>query len=180
MYPVQLIHIIQVRCYCAHEVSNVDETRLHWKQMPARTFTATKERLLKDTNQQRQAHLACRKQGSSMCSAARPNFKAWVMGAIFQDRVCCEFLPAVKAHLLKNKLVFECLLLVDSAPGDSQCIYDQFSKIKVVFLPPNTTSLLQLMDQNLTVTFKHLYAQCTMIHIIFVTGNETGPDLKEF
>jgi hypothetical protein len=102
-----------------------------------------------------------------------------VTGTIFQDWFCSEFVPAVKAYLLKNNLALRCLLL-DSAPGHSRCIGDLFPEIKVVFLPSDTTSLLQPMDQTVIVTFKRYYARRKMTQVIAATGNEASPTLKEF
>jgi hypothetical protein len=72
----------------------------------------------------------------------RFNSKAWVTGTIFQDWFCSAFVPAVK-YLLKNNLASKCLLLLDNAPGHPRCVGGLFPEIKVVFLLPNNTSLLQ-------------------------------------
>jgi hypothetical protein len=106
--------------------------------------------------------------------------KAWVTGTIFQDWFCSEFVPAVKAYLLKNNLALKCLLLLDNVPGHSQCVGDLFPEIKVVFLPPNTTSLLQPMDQTVIVSFMCYCEHRTLTHAIAAMGNEAGPTLKEF
>jgi hypothetical protein len=110
----------------------------------------------------------------------RSKSKGWVTGTIFQDWFCSEFVPAVKTYLLKNNFALKCLLLLDNAPGRPQCIGDLFPEIKVVFLPPNTTSLLQLMDQTVIATFKRYYARRTMTQAIVATDNEAGTTLKEF
>jgi hypothetical protein len=77
-------------------------------------------------------------------------------------------------------LAFKCLLLLDNAPGHPQCTGDLFPEIKVVFLAPNTTSLLQPMDQTVIATFKCYYTRCTMTQAIAAMGSEGGPTLKEF
>jgi hypothetical protein len=69
---------------------------------------------------------------------------------------------------------------LDSAPDHPQCLGDLFPEIKVVFVPPNTTSLLQPMDQTVIATFKRHYARRTMTQATAATGNEAGPALKEF
>jgi hypothetical protein len=86
----------------------------------------------------------------------------------------------VKAYLLKNNLALKCLLLLDNAPGHPQCIGDLLPEIKVVFLPPNTTTLLQLMDHTVIVSFKRYYVCCTVTQAIAAMGNEASPTLKEF
>jgi hypothetical protein len=89
-----------------------------------------------------------------------------VTGSIFQDWFCSSFVPTVKAYLLKNNLAFKCLLLLDNASGHLQCVGDLFPEIKVVFLPPNTTLLLQLMDKTVIAAFKRYYARRTVTQAI--------------
>lgn len=42
----------------------------------------------------------------------------------------------------KNKTPFEILVFVDNAPRHALLIGDLYLNVKVVFLPPNTTSLI--------------------------------------
>jgi hypothetical protein len=42
----------------------------------------------------------------------------------------------------------------DNVPGHSINVEDNISNMKVVSLPPNTTSILQPIDQDGTATFK--------------------------
>jgi hypothetical protein len=67
---------------------------------------------------------------------------------------------------------------LDNAPGHPQGIGDLFPEIKVVFLPPNTTSLLQPMDHTVIAKFKRHYARRKMTHATAATGNEAGLTLK--
>ena len=50
------------------------------------------------------------------------------------------------------------LLLVDNAPGHPQTLGAD-SDIEVMFLPPNTTSLIQPLDQGIIATFKAYYTR---------------------
>jgi hypothetical protein len=59
-----------------------------------------------------------------------------------------------KAYLLKNNLALKCLLLLDNEPRHPQCKDDLFPEIKVVFVPPDSTSLLQPMGQTVTATLR--------------------------
>lgn len=61
-------------------------------------------------------------------------------------------------HNLANKI----LLVVDGAPGHPPTMPDWCHNIQVVFLPPNTTPLLQPCCQGITATFKAYYTRHTL------------------
>lgn len=95
------------------------------------------------------------------------NKKAWMTQILFQEWVCEEFAPAVKTYLLEkghHESELKALLLLDNAPGHPPaCDMENAVKqnvgldLKVVYMPPNTTSLIQPMDQNIIANFKALY-----------------------
>ena len=55
------------------------------------------------------------------------------------------------------------LLILDNAPahppGLEDDILDEFKFVKVLYLPPNTTAILQPMDQQVIANFKKLYTK---------------------
>jgi len=57
------------------------------------------------------------------------------------------FIPEVKEYLKKEGLPLKVLLIIDNAPGHPQSNSIEDENVQVVFLPPNTTSLLQPLDQ---------------------------------
>ncbi|CAI5790600.1 transposable element-derived 1-like [Podarcis lilfordi] len=89
----------------------------------------------------------------------RSNSKAWVTRVLFVDWVNLAFGPAVKQYLLDNDLPLKALLLMDNAPahpkGLEEDLLEEFSFINIMFLPPNTTPLLQPMDQQVIANFKN-------------------------
>ena len=61
------------------------------------------------------------------------------------------FAPSVKKYLQEKGLPIKCLLLLGTAPAHPPClvedIVDEFDFIPVNFLPPNTTTIFQPIDQ---------------------------------
>ncbi|XP_068237019.1 tigger transposable element-derived protein 1-like [Palaemon carinicauda] len=93
----------------------------------------------------------------------RSNAKACVTMTIFIEWVNVCFGPAVKNFLEENNLSLKCLLILDNAPahppGLKANLHPDFCFIKVLYLPPNTTPLLQPMDQSVIGNFKKLYTK---------------------
>ena len=79
--------------------------------------------------------------------------KAWMSSEIL-DEVLSAFNQKMKAN--------DCsiLLLMDNAGCHPEYLKEKYSHIKIVFLPPNTTSKLQPLDlgiiQNFKVHYRHL------------------------
>ncbi|XP_064100870.1 tigger transposable element-derived protein 1-like [Macrobrachium nipponense] len=75
------------------------------------------------------------------------------------------------------------LLILDNAPahppGLEDDILEEFQFIKVLYLPPNTTSILQPMDQQVISNFKKLYTKHLFRRCFEVTEN-TNLTLREF
>lgn len=68
---------------------------------------------------------------------------------LFEEWFSTEFVQKVKAHLMRLKLPLKAILVLDNAsthPIDLSSNY-----IKVMFLPPDITSLVQPMDQGVIV-----------------------------
>ncbi|XP_067930806.1 tigger transposable element-derived protein 1-like [Watersipora subatra] len=89
------------------------------------------------------------------------NTKAWVTLAVFEGWLFHHFIPEVKLYCRDNRIPFKILLVLDNAPGHPPLFDDFHPDIKVVYLPPNTTSLLQPMDQGVITNFKKYYTRQT-------------------
>lgn len=66
------------------------------------------------------------------------------------------FGPDVKKYLLENNLPLQALLVLDSSPAhppNLEDILEEFEFIKVLYLPSNTTLILQPMDQQVISNF---------------------------
>ncbi|XP_045107142.1 tigger transposable element-derived protein 1-like [Portunus trituberculatus] len=194
-FPEMLKKTLEEGQYSSKQVFNVDETSLYWK-MPARTYIAQEEKtapgfkaskdrltLLLGTN----AEGDCRLKPVLIYHSQNPralkrydraflpvhwyaNKKGWMTGKIFSDYYKNKLHSELKAYCNKEGIPFKILLLVDIAPSHPASL-ENLSNIKLAFLPPNTTSLLQPCDQGLIQMFKSYYLRST---------NEENKTLRDF
>jgi len=183
-YPDKLQRIIEDGGYCADQVFNADETGLFWKRMPSRTYIANSEKKaggFKVAKDRVTLLFCCNASGDKILKPLlvnrslrpralkgkdlnklpvhwRANKKAWVTTAVFTDWFQKCFIPEVKEYLKHKALDFKILLIIDNAPGHPQLSHPN---VKVIFLPPNTTSLIQPLDQGIIATFKKYYVKRT-------------------
>ncbi|XP_069158862.1 tigger transposable element-derived protein 1-like [Procambarus clarkii] len=106
----------------------------------------------------------------------RSNKRSWVTQIFFSEWVNDVFGPTVRNYLVDKQLPLKALLVLDNAPAHPCQLQDdlfpenQFITIK--FLPPNTTPLLQPMDQQVIANFKKLYMKALLercVHVIDTT-----------
>ncbi|XP_034963264.1 tigger transposable element-derived protein 1-like isoform X1 [Zootoca vivipara] len=177
-YSKQLKKLIEEKGYLPEQVFNAGETGLFWKKMPSRTYISKAER---QAAQDRVMLLLCCNAAGHLikpgllCGSANPRAlkgkdkhllpvfwqsskKAWVTAAIFLDWFHRCFVPEVKRYLEEKGIDFKVLLIVDDAPGHPEGVRFGHSDVEVVFLPHNTTSVIQPLDQGIVRCFKAKYA----------------------
>ncbi|GFT95551.1 tigger transposable element-derived protein 1 [Trichonephila clavipes] len=98
------------------------------------------------------------------------NKKAWVTTAIFTEWFNKCFVPEVENYMNEMGLEFKILLILDNAPGHPIL---EHPNIKVAFFPPNTTSLIQPLDQGIISTLKKYYVKFTFQFIFDKLESET-------
>jgi len=194
-YCKVLAKVIEDGEYCPDQVFNADETGLFWKKMPSRTFITKSEkiasgfkaakvrvtfllcsnasgaRMLKPLMINRSLHPRALK-GKNIAELPvhfMANKKAWVTTAAFITWFNDCFVPEVRQYMSDIGLPFNVLLIVDNAPGHP-CI--EHPNVKVVFLPPNTTSLIQPLDQGIIAAFKKHYVKLTFRYILEKLEND--------
>lgn len=203
-YPGVLKKIIEEGGYTAQQIFNVDETGLLWKKMPERIyiskegktvqgFTVAKDRLmlLLGSNAAGDNRLKPLLVYHSETPRAlkhisketlplyyRANRKAWVTDAIFEDWFANCFIPEVEKYCREKEIPFKILLTLDNAPGHPAHLNDVHPNVKVMFLPPNTASLVQPMDQGAIANFKAYYLRTTFAQALLAidSGNVTLHD----
>lgn len=172
--------------YFPDQVFNCDETGLFWKRMPDRTwiskdekrapgFKVAKDRFTLLLCGNASGNLKCKpmlvyrsenpralkgKNKDHLPVHWKSNKTAWVTKANFSEWLKESFIPEVKEFLLARNLAFKVLLLMDNCK--SHCVGDVHPNIEIMFLPANTTSLIQPMDQTVIATFKSYYLQRVM------------------
>ncbi|CAK9825672.1 Tigger transposable element-derived protein 1 [Anthophora retusa] len=188
-YQLKLKKIIADGGYSPDQVFNADETSLFWKKMPRRTYVAKSQKSAGGfkVEKDRVTFLLCSNaSGDRMLKpllinrALKPramkgvdfdtlpvnwmaNKKAWVTTTVFTEWFIKYFVPETRKYLNEKGLEFKVLLLVDNAPGHPQLEHEN---VQVLFLPPNTTSLIQPLDQGIIATFKTYYIKRTFQYIL--------------
>jgi hypothetical protein len=72
----------------------------------------------------------------------------------------------VELYLASKSLSFKVLLLIDNAPGHPENLMFDHPNFEIVFLPPNTSSLLQPLDQGVIAAFKPCYVRRTFTGLL--------------
>ncbi|KAM7300847.1 tigger transposable element-derived protein 6-like [Ixodes scapularis] len=176
-----------LRSYSPRDIFNADETALFFKLLPNKTITykgdncaggkRSKERVtvmlaanMMGTEKLpifvigKSAKPRCFKNIRSLPTDYAANKKAWMTGALFE-----QWLRKLdKKFELRNRQV---LLLVDNCSAHNVDI--ELKAIQLAFLLPNTTSMLQPMDQGVIKNMKTFYRRHLLERMILCSGNES-------
>lgn len=92
---------------------------------------------------------------------------AWITQTLFYDWFKNYFKSSVRAHQLNNGVTGKVILLLDNC-AEHIVPSDMMDKdhFKIIYLPPNTTSLIQPIDQGIIVKLKAVYRHETIRNII--------------
>ncbi|BFZ12502.1 hypothetical protein BsWGS_15541 [Bradybaena similaris] len=188
--------------YIAQQVFNCDDTGLFWKKMPRCIYITEEEKKMPGHKPMKdRLTLALCSNASGDCKikpllvyhSENPRafkthkilvlWRANAKAGFFVEWVNLVFSPSVKQYLEENNLPLKSLLILDNAPAHPSRLEDNiledFSFIKVLYLPPNTTPILQPMDQQVISNFKKLYVKHLFKMCFDITKN-TQLTLCEF
>lgn len=203
-FKSEFLDIIKDGNYTPQQVYNMDETALNWKKMPKRTFVVKKSRSKRGPKADKQRitlGLCANAEGTHVLTplvinkSLKPrafskkktnptklgvywcaNTKAWMTKIRFEKWFHEVFAPEVEAHMLAINQSFKILLLLDNAPGHPQNL--EHPNITVLFLPPNTTALLQPQDQGIIASMKRAYLRYSLETVLDLTENIKSGSLE--
>lgn len=97
----------------------------------------------------------------------KSQYNAWMDEDIFNDWYTNHFMPTVWQHQAQGRRMGKVILLVDSGWEDvlSQQTEDD-SQVKIIFLPPNRTSIVQSSDRGVIAECKQLF-RYKLLHRVF-------------
>ena len=191
--------------YLPEHIFNVDETALFWKKMPKGTYIskefssapghkAIKERFTLLLGGNIAGHklkpflIALSENPRALKNVNkhalpvyyRSNKKAWMTMALFEDWFQNCFIPEVREYCTNKGIPFKILLVLDNAPGHPSYLDDLHPNVKVVYLPPNTTPLIQPMDQGVIATFKAHYLRISFDQAIETMDANPDMDFRAY
>jgi len=105
---------------------------------------------------------------------------AWMNSEIFAEWFSKEFVPAVKRHQrLQNIRSPKALLLIDNCSAHPDELSSRDGSVTCMFLPPNTTSLIQPMDQEVLQATKNRYKRKLLQKIICAQDLDQTQSIKD-
>ncbi|XP_065756244.1 tigger transposable element-derived protein 1-like [Phocoena phocoena] len=203
-FPKMLQEVIDEGIYLPKQVFNVDETGLYWKRMPHQSYIRKEKKVLSGYKaaKDRLNLLFCGNASGdiklkpllvnhsenpralenivkdSLPVVWKSNPKVWVTQAIFQDWFFHHFILEVEKYCLEKNVPFKIILLLGIALCHPPFMGDFYPNI-IVHLPPNTSSLIQPMDQGVIATFKK-YHLCHTFPQAVKASDESGTTLSQF
>ncbi|KRZ74564.1 Tigger transposable element-derived protein 1 [Trichinella papuae] len=199
-YREELKQLIEEKGFCSEQIFNAAESALFWKKMPNRAFTA-KEQHHKASKDRLTLLFCCNAAGhiikpGLIYKVANPrslkhcdnkslpvhwmhNKKAWATKDLFLDWFHSCFIPETKQYLSALGLEFKVLLILDNVTGHPENLQFENEEVDVAFLPPNTSSHIQPLDQGVIRTFKAYYTRRSMARLVAFMDEDNHLEVTE-
>jgi len=111
----------------------------------------------------------------------RSSKNAWQTRTLFHEWFSEIFLPEVRQYLISKNLPPKAVLLLDNATAhcSNEKLISEDGNITVYFFPPNTTAILQPLDQGIIKTIKQIYRKKLLYNLISKPGDNLHVKLGE-
>lgn len=175
--------------YKQEDIFNADETGLFYELLPSQTYKFKGEKCIGGKQSKKRITILlcanmngsekrkllvigkamkprCFKNVSRLPVKYKSNRKSWMTSIIFEE----EMTDWDRELQRSNRKI---LLLVDNCPAHPKL--ENLKNIRLVFLPPNVTAILQPMDQGVIRTFKAHYRKLLLLDIVQALDNEKEP-----
>ncbi|XP_066903338.1 jerky protein homolog-like [Halyomorpha halys] len=98
--------------------------------------------------------------------ASTPN--AWMTGTLFHEWFHHNFVPHLRKYAQENQLEPKGLLLLENCPAHppAESLISDDGKIKALFLPKKTASIIQPLEQGIIHTFKVHYRRELLLSLL--------------
>lgn len=192
---IEMLHKkIQDGGFAVEQLYNADETGLVWRLLPSKTLVSAQEKHASGGKSQkaRITLLACAnatgkhklkpvligKYKKPRCfknvdMKALPvhyvsQKNAWMDTDIFESWFHVEFIPTVKHHLQSLGLPCKAILLIDNCAAHSSedILCSDDDQIQAIFLPPNTTAVIQPLDGGILEATKRNYRKLLLQRVL--------------
>lgn len=185
------------------QIYNFDETACFYKRLPTRslashlekstsTFKQTKERITISTCYNvtgehklklqvigKSQRPRCFRNGRPDGVVYQASTKAWQTTRLFEEWFHKHFVPEVKEYQQSQGFNGKALLLIDRAPSHIE-LESNDGMIRTIFLPANTTAILQPCDQNLILPLKVSYRKLLLEDLMMCGMDDPEAYLKTF
>ena len=190
----ELQKVVEEEGLVPEQIFNCDETGLYWRMTPDRTLAARSDATSSHGHKQAKERvtvlLTCNWAGTHkprplvIGKSRSPRCfhhvnldhlpvhynhskNAWMTSSIFEAWFHEHFVPAARRHLRRQGVEQRGILLLDNCPAHppAESLVSVCGRFRVHYLPKNTTSKIQPLDQGIISSFKRHY-RAALIHDI--------------
>jgi hypothetical protein len=111
----------------------------------------------------------------------RSSKSSWQTQSLFKEWFFDSFVPAATKNLQDKNLPAKAILSLDNATAhcDKESLTTEDGNFTVHFFPPNTTALLQPLDQHIIKSVKTGYRKKLLLKLASMNGDDVGEKLKK-